>query len=199
MKDGVIKYNCTLINSEPISELVILELNEWRDKLHKHGLIGEDDEGIGFGNISSRVESNNEFIISGSQTGKIRSLKTKDYSHVINYNIDKNSLTCKGKINASSESLTHAIIYESLTEVKCVIHIHNKVMWEKLLFNEVTTSSESLYGSIELANEIKELIKDIDLDKNKIIVLAGHEDGIFFFGKSISEIGSVILEQIGFN
>ena len=198
MKDGIIKYDCTLIETEPVSESIINELNEWRNEIHKFGLIGVDADGVGYGNISQRIEFTNEFIISGSQTGNIISLEAKDYSHVSSYDIEKNSLTCQGKIKASSESLTHAIIYESLPEINCVIHIHNKEMWEKLLFNEITTSPESLYGSIELVNELKELLTQVDLKKNKVIVLAGHEDGIFFYGETISDAGMAILERVGF-
>jgi len=198
MKDGVIKYNCKLIEADPVSKSLINELNEWRNELHKFGLIGEDNEGIGYGNISQRIEFSKRFIISGSQTGNITTLEPKHYSTVDSYDIEKNSLSCQGKIKASSESLTHAIIYNSLPEINCVIHIHNKEMWEKLLFNELTTSPESLYGSIELVYEIKELLKHVDLEKNKIIVLSGHEDGVFFFGKSISDAGMKILESISF-
>ncbi len=198
MKDGIIKYNCKLIDAAPVPEVLITELNKWRNKLHLLALIAEDDDRIGYGNISQRIALTNSFIISGSQTGGITTLEPKHYSTVDNYDIEKNSLTCQGKIKASSESLTHAIIYDSLPEINCVIHIHNKELWEKLLFNELTTSQESLYGSIELVYEIKELLKHVDLERNKIIVLSGHEDGVFFFGKSISDAGMKILESISF-
>jgi len=198
MKDGIIKYKCNLIEADPISESLIHELNEWRNELHKFGLIGFDSDGIGYGNISQRIEFTNEFIISGTQTGEIVNLDPKHYSHVTKYDIEKNSLTCNGKIKASSESLTHAIIYESLPEINCVIHIHNKEMWENLLFNELTTSPESTYGSVELVNEIRELLEQVEVKKNKVIVLSGHEDGIFFFGESISDAGMAILERVGF-
>ncbi len=196
MKDGVIKYKCDLIDSAPVSEALIFDLNQWRAKLYLKGLIGEDIDGIGYGNISQRINLSNEFIISGTQTGNLESLEAKHYSVIKNFDIDKNKLNCEGKIRASSESLTHAIIYESLPEVNCVIHIHNKPMWKDLLYNELTTSREGLYGSTELAYEIKELLKTVDIDKNKVIVLSGHEDGIFFFGQTVSDTGETILQKI---
>lgn len=198
MKDGVIKYKCDLIDSKPVSEALIFDLNHWRTKLYLEGLIGEDVEGIGYGNISQRINLSNEFIISGTQTGNLDLLEARHYSLVKSFNIAKNKLSCEGKIRASSESLTHAIIYESLPEVNCVIHIHNKQMWKNLLFNELTTSSESLYGSTELAYEIKELLNAVDIAKNNIIVLSGHEDGIFFFGQKVSATGEAILQKIKF-
>ena len=44
-------------------------INNWRQKLYNHDLIGAYENGIGFGNLSMRVDNTDCFIISGSATG----------------------------------------------------------------------------------------------------------------------------------
>src|SRR5579885_2337141 len=109
--EGVIKFNCNWIRSAPLDLSLILEINDCRNKLHKQHLIGVTSDGIGFGNISIRYRENS-FIISGSGTGAIPYLTNEHYTTVTEYNIEENRLTANGPIIASSESLTHAIIYE---------------------------------------------------------------------------------------
>ena len=52
--EGVIKFNCHWTKSAPLDEAWIRDLNVWRDKLYRLGLIGMNEDGIGYGNISIR-------------------------------------------------------------------------------------------------------------------------------------------------
>ena len=113
MDEGYIKFNCRWIKTAPFSKHKIAEINAWRDRLYKHGLIGSYSNGIGFGNISIRTDINS-FLITGSATGNLKKLNENHYVQVNEYDFLQNSLTCSGPIKASSESLSHA-----------VIHIHN--------------------------------------------------------------------------
>src|SRR5438093_11120110 len=116
MNEGVIKFNCQWIKEEPLEIKWLEELNVWRDKLYNLGLIGVNKEGIGYGNISIRFRQHT-FIITGSATGKFKKLTPEHYTRVTHYNFDENSLTTIGPIKASSESLTHAMLYECVTEI----------------------------------------------------------------------------------
>jgi len=187
---GYIKFNCNWIKDMPISEDILVELNKWRDKMFSLGFIGMYDDGIGYGNISIRA-SNNQFIITGSATGGVRELKPKHYTLVTDFNIERNSLTCKGPIKASSESLSHAVIYESLPDVHAVIHIHDLDMWTRLLNKYPTTSNDVPYGTPEMAQEIK---KKLNLDK--IIIMGGHEEGIITYGEDLEGAGNILLEKV---
>ena len=131
-EEGVIKFNCTWIKASPLNFELIKELNEWRNKLYDAKLIGQNKDGIGYGNISIRYSQNN-FIITGSSTGKLARLTAEHYTRVTEYDLDKNSLTAVGPVIASSESLTHAVIYEHQKEVNAVIHVHHFALWKKLL------------------------------------------------------------------
>jgi class II aldolase/adducin N-terminal domain-containing protein len=195
MDEGYIKYNCIWIKAAPIPSKELIGINAWRQKLFSLGLIGAYKGEIGFGNISIRVKNSPQFIISGTQTGHIQSLKNYHYTLVTEFNIKENSLVCKGPIKASSESLTHAAIYTCDNDIKSVIHIHNNKLWNELIYKVPTTSLKIQYGTPEMYYEVIKLYDRTMLEK-KILVMAGHEDGIMSFGKNLKEAGSIILHYL---
>jgi L-ribulose-5-phosphate 4-epimerase len=190
--EGYIKFNCTWIKEEFPERYKIDELNSWRQKLYDQQLIGTYPDGIGYGNISCRL-TDGSFLITGTATGSIKQLTNEHFTRVINFNIGDNSITCQGPIKASSESLTHAIIYKSLPEVNAVVHIHNNNLWQKLLNNVPTTSLQVAYGTPAMASEINRLLTTTNLKEDKILVMAGHEDGLIAFGKDLAEAASKFL------
>ena len=111
-----------------------------------------------------------------------------------NYDFKKNSLTCEGKTVASSETLSHAIIYELSKQTNAIIHIHNNNLWKKLLNKVPTTSKTATYGTIDMTNEIKRLFKQTRLKDEKILTMAGHPDGIIVFGRDLCEAFSVLMK-----
>ncbi len=193
MDEGYIKFHCNWIKADPLSINQLLQINRWRDTLYNLGYIGAYNNGIGFGNISIRCD-NSTFIITGSATGGFKTLNGNHYVLVNDYNLLQNSLTCTGPIKASSESLSHAAIYECSQETNAVIHIHNFNMWEKLIHNVPTTREEIPYGTPEMAIEIKRLFKSTNVKTEKIISMAGHQEGIIAFGNTLDEAGEILLK-----
>ena len=190
---GVIKFNCKWIKAAPQASDLLFNINNWRDKIFELGFIGLNDEDIGYGNISIRLNQK-EFIISGSATGKLKELTNEHYTKVINYDLDKNSITAEGPILASSESLTHAAIYECDKNVNAIIHIHNTKLWNELMNKVPTTNKDVEYGTPAMAMEMKRLYNETNLRNEKIIVMAGHQDGIISFGKDLNEAGNLLLK-----
>lgn len=189
--EGYIKYNINWIN-EPLKVAVPKQLMEWRDKMHELKQIGHYAEiNIGYGNIS--VKTDKGFLISGTQTGDIFPIQPAHFTLVTDYNIQTNSVTCKGEIKASSESMTHAAVYEADTSINAIIHIHNPKLWKVLMDKVPTTKKEVPYGTPEMANEIFRLFKETNIKEEKIIVMAGHDDGIISFGKDLKEAGKILL------
>ena len=189
---GVIKFNCNWIKAAPLASDLIIDINNWRDKMFELRFIGVNDEDIGYGNISIRLNQK-EFIISGSATGKLKKLTNEHYTKVVDYDLEKNSLTAEGPILASSESLTHAIIYEFDKNVNAIIHIHNTKLWNQLMNKVPTTNKDVEYGTPAMAMEMKRLFAETDLRNQKILVMAGHQDGIISFGKNLNEAGNQLL------
>jgi L-ribulose-5-phosphate 4-epimerase len=195
MDEGYIKFNCCWIKAAPLSQHSLTAINWWRDQLFALGLIGVYPDGVGFGNISMRFRGNT-FIITGSATGALQKLDGRHFVLVSGYNLAQNSLVCNGPIQASSESLSHAAVYESSPETRAVIHVHQLGLWKKLIHNVPTTSPEVFYGTPEMAYEIKRLFRETPVEKEKILVMGGHREGIIAFGASLEEAGEVLLSRI---
>ena len=194
MEEGYIKFKANWEKSPALPLRFIKHLNHWRNILYELKLIGSYENSIGFGNISLRFGTSDHFIISGSGTGILETLKADHYSLVTNIDIDNNKLDCRGPIIASSESMSHGVIYRECADIQGVIHVHNKPLWEKLMHKVPTTDNKAEYGTPEMAYEIIRLIHESDLLEKKIIVMEGHDEGVFTFGKTLEEAGEILLD-----
>jgi L-ribulose-5-phosphate 4-epimerase len=191
--EGYVKYHCHWLPAEALDKQRIEELNHWRNKLYQLGLIGQYENGIGYGNISIRGEIDRQFTISGTSTGGIPVLNESYYTTVIDYDWTQNTVTCQGPIQSSSEALTHAAIYEANPNIHAVIHIHDRSLWSSLM-NQVPTTRENVaYGTPEMAEEIIRLCQEDTLVEQQILVMSGHEEGIIVFGVNLDRAGNLLL------
>lgn len=195
-KEGYIKFECNWKITPPFSFSEYPKMNRWRNKFYRLGLIGTYKDGVGFGNISVRTKRNGKFIITGSQTGGFKKLLKSHYTRVISYDIAKNSVTCKGPIKASSESMTHAAVYKIAKNANAVIHVHSLKLWRKLLNRVPTSNKQAAYGTPEMAKEIFRLYKETDLRNQKMMVMGGHQEGILTFGENLDEAGRKLLAAL---
>ena len=194
MDEGVIKFHCDWFDKD-LAVTVPADLLHWRDRMQEAGLIGVYKAiNIGYGNIS--VMQKEGMLISGSQTGHIDQLKTEGYALVTEYSIDNNSLKCEGRVKASSESLTHLAFYEADEEIKAIVHVHHKALWESLLHKVPTSSATVPYGTPAMANEIKRLFIETNLPKRKLMAMAGHEEGLIAFGTTLKEAANLLLNAL---
>lgn len=186
-------YQCTRIDIAPFNGLS--ELNACRRKLLDQHLLGVDSNGIGFGNLSVRDGATRNFHITGSATGGLRELTPTDCVRVVEYDFARNSVSYEGAAIPSSESLTHAAIYESDPTVCAVIHCHDSALWQALLDRVPTTSKTVAYGTPEMAYEIMRSLKASDVRSREILVMGGHESGIVTFGKSLQDALEVLMRE----
>lgn len=194
--EGYIKFQANWQRTTPFPITNFKNLQIWRNQMYNHQLIGAYPNGIGFGNISERIGNSNQFYISGSATGNFPKLTNEHYAKVISFDLQKNSLNCTGPIIASSESMSHAVIYQQCPWVNGVIHIHHLELWKKLLHQIPTTDQTAAYGTPEMAFSIIDLLKNTNLAEVKIFVMEGHEEGVFAFGKDLAKAGKVIFEWL---
>ena len=171
----------------------LAELNACRRKLLSLRLVGLDANGIGFGNLSIREGATRSFYITGSATGGLAKLSLEDWVRVVGYDFKKNRLRYEGTAVPSSESLTHAAIYESDASVSAVIHCHDSALWRTLLDRAPTTSKSVAYGTPEMAFEIMRLFQVSAVRTQKIFVMAGHQDGIVAFGNNFEDAFDVLM------
>ena len=157
------------------------DLMRIRDDLHEWELIGVLPDGIGYGNISTRIAGGERFIITGSGTGLKFPIEPIHFCEVLSFDIGKNRVVCRGPLPASSESMSHGAIYAARPDTHSVIHIHDRVMF-RLLIREGApqTPSDAAFGTPEMARAVGRLAAT--LPPVACLVMAGHEDGLVAFG-----------------
>jgi ribulose-5-phosphate 4-epimerase/fuculose-1-phosphate aldolase len=173
----------------------LAELNAYRRKLLDLHLIGVDSNGIGFGNLSVRDGATKNFYITGSATGGIHELTLANCAKVVAYDFERNQVRYEGSAMPSSESLTHAAIYESDATAGAIVHCHCSRLWAAVLNEVPTTSKAAEYGTPEMAHDIMQLFTRTNAQTRKIVVMAGHEGGILTFGKDLEDAFAVLIRE----
>ena len=194
MDEGYIKYRPTYQKSQAIDPRKLEPLVQVRQALYERGLIGVYPNGIGYGNVSAKLEEPGLFVVSGTATGALPVLDEQHFSRVIQYDLAKNSLHCEGPIQASSEAMTHAVFYEPPSSARGVVHVHHRGMWEQLLGRVATTPPGIAYGTPQMAAAMRSLLDQPQLQEERIAVMHGHPEGIFAFGYSPEQALSIILD-----
>ncbi len=185
LDEGVIKYDCQWRLGPAPDALQIRDLIHWRDRLWQAGHIGTYPDGTGYGNISVRL-SPHSFAVSGTQTGHLSRTQPDHYTLVDSWDIDHNTLHCVGPVQASSESLTHAALYEWDGGIQAIIHVHNLAMWQHYQNHLPTTAVEVPYGTPAMAYEMWRLMEASNLPRQRILIMAGHREGILAFGPTLA-------------
>ena len=194
--EGYIKSQADWKTAPPLPAADLREINRYRQRLYGRGLIGAYPNGIGYGNISGRYSKGGLFIISGSKTGNLESLDERHYALVSEVRPRDNYLRCEGPVIASSESMSHAAIYDYCPEVQAVIHIHHLEMWQRLMHRVPTTDASAPYGSPEMVDSIRQLLRDTKLREQRVFVMEGHEEGVFTFGESFAAAERVLIDWL---
>ena len=82
--EGYVKYSSEWRAAPAPDAGAVRLLDAWRRPLYDAGLVGYDEEqGVGFGNISIRAPRPGEFIITGTQTGHLRDTNGAHYCRVV--------------------------------------------------------------------------------------------------------------------
>jgi L-ribulose-5-phosphate 4-epimerase len=192
--EGVVKYTSRWTRG-PAPDAAQTELLEtWRRPLFDAGLIGWDPvHDVGYGNISIPARRSGGFVISGTQTGALATTGPEHYALVTDYDIEANSVTCTGPVQASSESLTHAAIYELDPAIGGVVHVHSPRLWHAWRGRLPTTAPDIAYGTPAMAQEIARLYREGGMAAAGIAVMSGHEDGLVSFGSTLEEAATRML------
>jgi len=185
--EGYVKYKSNWIKAGSADSRDVAILEEHRQVLWRLRLIGHDAfEGVGYGNLSVRhTDEPHQFVISGTQTGRLRTTNKRHYSVVVGYSIEHNLVSCAGPVQASSESLTHAALYEA-DEIKAIVHVHDIEMWSKYKGLFPTTREDVRYGTPEMARELQTLYEETEMKSGGVAVMLGHEGGLISVGSSLA-------------
>ncbi len=184
-EEGYIKFQVAWKETPPFHNAEVEAVNRWRQNAWNAGFIGMYPDGVGYGNISQRCLGGHGFLITGAATGRLSILDGRHYCRVTLSLPEQNFVACEGPIVASSESMSHAAIYQECPGVHSVIHAHHPEIWQRLLYKIPTTDAAVPYGSPEMTGGIIRLIQQENLYHGGVLVTAGHKDGIFAFGVSL--------------
>ncbi|TFG41885.1 MAG: class II aldolase/adducin family protein [Chromatiales bacterium] len=194
LDEGYIKYRSHWSPGPAPNAAAARLLEEWRRPLFVAGLIGQYEEHrIGFGNISIRCGEPGQFLITGTQTGHVEYSNEAHYSLVTRYDIARNEVSCAGPLQASSEAMTHAAIYELDSSINAIVHVHDKSLWDKYLNTLCTTHADIQYGTPEMAQEFRRLYEETAFRSQGIAVMGGHEEGLLSIGASLEQAATRIL------
>ena len=177
------------------------ELDRYRDIFYSLKLIGEAIGGVGYGNMSQRLEESDcevgkrQFAITGRGCSTLENISVNDYAKVIEYDLDNKLVTAEGPVEPSSESLMHGAIYDFDQIYKSVVHVHSKPIWiNALKLGIPITPAYAEKGTDRLAIEAQKILKSTNAAELGIIALGGHQDGILSFGKSPKDACMTIID-----
>ncbi len=193
---GAIKFACEHVAVELVPFAAFEDLNACRRKLLALQVLGVDASGIGFGNLSARDVATRTFHVSSSGTGAKAELTLGDYARVTDYKFQKNWVRCEGIAVASSESLTHAAVYEAEPAAGAVIHGHSAALWRRREAAMATTYTDVEYGTPAMAREVQRLFRETDVRERQVFLMGGHEDGFVTFGPTVQQALAVLLQQL---
>jgi L-ribulose-5-phosphate 4-epimerase len=195
-KEGVVKYTIRHVTARLTFPPEMPELFSWRRRMRELQLIGEDAEGLGYGNISIRLYASPRFLITGSQSSGLIDVDQRHFAEVSVIDLDRNSLRSKGEIPPSSEALTHAALYQVRPSIRGVVHVHSHAIWTAWCDKLPTTKHDVAYGTPEMAYEMIRLHKRNALADLGVIVMGGHQDGVIAFGRSLADAAGEILKLL---
>jgi len=197
--EGVVKFRVTHTQGELPPCEGLDELMRLRDELHALGLIGVNAQGIGYGNVSLRIACppvpEESFIISGTATGGFAHLGQNGYCLVTGCDVSMNSVRSLGPVAASSESMTHHAVYAARPDVRCVLHVHSRRLFDALRASGCpATPGDVRYGTPAMARAVRDTAADMPLG---LVVMTGHDEGILAFGPDCASARACLLAAWG--
>jgi L-ribulose-5-phosphate 4-epimerase len=199
--EGYVKFTQERRATPPLDEALWAPVEAARRVLFDAGLVGVyrggDLDGIGFGNVSRKEVFSTvaPFVISGTRTGEHPALDGRHYVRVLSVDAPANAVVCEGPVDASSETMTHAAVYAQDHAVGCVLHVHHRGHWERLLGRVPTTRAEVPYGTPEMAAEVARLFAEEALGYHGFFAMAGHEEGLVAFGAEPADALDALRRQ----
>jgi L-ribulose-5-phosphate 4-epimerase len=175
-------------------------LRGWRRVLKRLGLVGQEAArygGFGFGNLSVRdLERPGEFIITASQTSGADELEDDGLVRIVNSDPARFWVDAVGQQPPSSETLTHAMIYEADARVNWVFHGHCPEIWQHMTALGLPATPEHVgYGSTAMVQAVAQLL-DRHPARPLVFATRGHQDGVFACSASADEAGLLLTKLL---
>jgi L-ribulose-5-phosphate 4-epimerase len=93
-----------------------------------------------------------------------------------------------GLTKPSSESLTHAQIYQLQPQVNFIIHAHCADIWRQAAHYDIPrTAADVPYGTVEMTLAVEALFRSGQLQEQDVFAMMGHLDGVVSFATTASQ------------
>lgn len=186
-----VKFSTQFVSKSAPESIYFDELKHWCNYFHKYNLAPPYNGGSS-GNLSFREkQSENAFIITGSKIGLKDALSDDKFVRVHSCYPEKNIVYASGKIEPSSESMLHYMIYRTRKDVHAIFHGHSANILKYANELEIPiTKKEAPYGTVELANGMMDLIIE-----HNVIILKNH--GFVILGSNMENAGKRLTEIVG--
>jgi L-ribulose-5-phosphate 4-epimerase len=182
-------------------------LAAWREILAHLRLLGRDParyDGLGYGNVSARTgpfgdvaRGRRRFLVTGTQTAGIARATLREFCLVESWDIARNRVVSAGQVAPSSESLTHAALYDASPAIRVVLHAHTPDVWRQArALGLPVTNAGAGNGTPAMAHEVQRLYREGTFASTRIAAMGGHEDGVIAFGASAAEAGETLVRQL---
>lgn len=206
-KEGVIKFSYDHRPDElRMHHDLCYRLMAWRNIMRETALIGIDPlryDGAGYGNISGRVapfaaeRGERRFLISGTQTGQLDCVSPADFCLVEFCDQRRNYVRSRGGTRPSSESMTHATVYDLDPRIRFVFHAHSPVIFKNCRRLGIPmTPTWVPYGTPQMCEAVRTLYRETNLGEDRVFCMGGHEDGVVVFGETADQVGSTMISRL---
>jgi len=180
MEEKRVKFKTIFISDELPEDKKIEELKNWCNQFHKNNLTPVRN-GASTGNLSFRTEDG--FIITGTTLKTKENPSNDSFVFVENYDVYNNTFYADGKLEPSSESIMHYLIYNTRDDINAIFHGHDSSIVKNAEKLKLTvTKNEQPSGTMEVANEVLGV-----LGNNNFVVIKN--GGFVSMGSSMKEAG----------
>jgi ribulose-5-phosphate 4-epimerase/fuculose-1-phosphate aldolase len=189
------------------AEAAVLALAGWRRILRQTGLIGrrpERYEGAAYGNLSVLATgaaagggSIPPFLITGTQTSDLEELTAGQLVRVEACELERNAVRSSGMVYPSSETLTHAAVYEAAVGAGAVLHVHSREIWTLgAHLGLATTSAAAACGTPQMALGVRQVVSRCGGPSSGLLTMGGHEDGVLAWGPDAASAAGLLLRAL---
>ena len=202
VQEGVIKFKLKFEPGPAPPVAWLHDLVKWRTIFWQRGVMGIDPArygGVGFGNVSRRLprDAGRGFVVSASQSAEHASVTAEQFVLITDWDIEGNRITAHGCAPPSSESLTHAMVYELNHQIGYVFHVHAPTLWRAAAaLHMPTTAREVEYGTPAMAREVNRLFSGKTKPAHGVFAMGGHEDGVVSFAADAESAGGALLDLL---
>lgn len=185
----------------PVADDALLAaLSGWRAVLKRLAVLGQDParyHGLGFGNVSARDPRRpDEFVITASQTAGADELTDAELVRITHSNPTRFWVDACGHQPPSSETLTHAMVYQADSSISWVFHGHCPDIWQRATELELPVTAEDVpYGTPAMAQAVAYLL-EVHPARPAVFATLGHEDGVFACGATADHTGAALVNAL---